>query len=48
MNDIQKAILSSPTLWPAALKSSVCRLLGVKNTVVATHGIRMLANLERG
>jgi FkbM family methyltransferase len=48
MNDIQKAILSSPSLWPATLKSCVCRLLGVKNTTVATHGIRMLANLERG
>jgi FkbM family methyltransferase len=48
MNDIQKAILSSPSLWPATLKSCVCRFLGVKNTIVATHGIRMLANLERG
>ncbi|MCW1912689.1 FkbM family methyltransferase [Luteolibacter sp. GHJ8] len=48
MNDIQKAILSSPSLWPATLKSCACRFLGVKNTIVATHGIRMLANLERG
>lgn len=48
MNDIKKVILSSPSLWPATLKSSLYRWLGRKNALVQTHGIRMLANLERG
>jgi FkbM family methyltransferase len=48
MNDIQKRILTSPALWPATLKSCVCRLLGRKDAIVETHGIRMRASLEKG
>lgn len=48
MNDIQKRILTSPALWPATLKSCAGRLLGRKDMIVETHGIRMRASLEKG
>lgn len=48
MSPIKEIIISNPSLWMSAAKVGIMRKLGMKSTVVRTHGIRMRANLAKG
>jgi FkbM family methyltransferase len=48
MNRITNTILTHPSLWPGATKAAACRILGIAQTKVRTHGVSMLARTGKG